>query len=56
VSHDGGGHFTLLQQAGRAGLSAVVAAGDDRLAVVGEDGARLIGVIPAPGAVRSPAP
>jgi len=44
VSRDGGRSFTLLQQADRAGLSAVAPAGDERLVVVGEGGARLIGV------------
>ena len=42
VSRDGGRSFALLQQANRAGLSAVLPAGDDRLVVVGEDGARQI--------------
>jgi photosystem II stability/assembly factor-like uncharacterized protein len=56
VSRDGGRSFALLQQADRAGLSAVVAAGDDRLAVVGEDGAKLIGLAPAPEAARSASP
>jgi photosystem II stability/assembly factor-like uncharacterized protein len=42
VSRDGGRNFTLLQQADHAGLSAAVAAPDERLATVGENGAKLI--------------
>jgi photosystem II stability/assembly factor-like uncharacterized protein len=56
VSRDGGRSFTLMQQADRAGLSAVATSGDDRLAVVGENGARLIGVAAAPAAARSASP
>jgi len=44
VSRDGARSFRLLQQADRSGLSAAVAVGDARLAVVGENGARLIGL------------
>jgi len=56
VSRDGGHSFALLQQADRRGLSAVLPAADDRLAVVGEDGAKLIGLALAAGAARSPSP
>lgn len=42
VSRDGGHHFLLEQQSDRSGLSAAVGAGDERLAAVGESGARLI--------------
>lgn len=52
VSHDGGRSFALLQQADRAGLAAVVAASNEALAAVGEDGAKLIRLIATP-AVRS---
>jgi len=56
VSRDGGHSFALLQQADRMGLSAVLTAGDERVAVVGEDGAKLIGVAPAPGVTRGSSP
>jgi photosystem II stability/assembly factor-like uncharacterized protein len=54
VSHDGGRSVTLLQQTDRAGLAAVVAAGDETLAAVGEDGARLISVAAGTGARSAP--
>jgi photosystem II stability/assembly factor-like uncharacterized protein len=54
VSHDGGRSVTLLQQADRAGLAAVVAAGDETLAAVGEDGARLISVAAGTGVRSAP--
>jgi photosystem II stability/assembly factor-like uncharacterized protein len=50
VSHDGGRSFVLAQQADRSGLSAALALGAERLAVVGETGARLIAVGAAAGA------
>jgi photosystem II stability/assembly factor-like uncharacterized protein len=42
VSRDGGRTVTLQQQADRSGLSAAVAAGDETLAAVGENGAKRI--------------
>jgi len=56
VSRDGGRTVTLEQQADHAGLSAVVPAGDDRLAVAGEDGARQIGLSGKPVAAGSASP
>jgi photosystem II stability/assembly factor-like uncharacterized protein len=53
LSRDGGHSFTLWQQTDRTGLSATVVAGDDRLAVVGEDGAKVIA--PLPGTAPAPA-
>jgi photosystem II stability/assembly factor-like uncharacterized protein len=55
VSHDGGHSFTLLQQADRAGLSGVLSLGDERLAVVGENGAKVVsltGIAVSAGAAR----
>jgi photosystem II stability/assembly factor-like uncharacterized protein len=48
VSHDGGRTSRLLQQADRSGLSAAVAAGNGKLVVVGEGGARVIDLQAAP--------
>ena len=55
VSHDRWRAFTLVQQSDRAGLSAVVPVGEDELAAVGEDGAKVIVLKDAPadaGAAR----
>jgi hypothetical protein len=49
VSHDRGRSFTLVQQSDRAGLAAAVPVGEAELAVVGEDGARVISLKDAPG-------
>jgi photosystem II stability/assembly factor-like uncharacterized protein len=57
VSHDAGRSFALMQQADRKGLQAARAVGDDTLVVVGEGGATLIKIAPAPAAAaRPPAP
>jgi photosystem II stability/assembly factor-like uncharacterized protein len=48
VSRNAGRTFMLLQQADRAGLAAAVTAADEKLAAVGEGGARLIAVTGAP--------
>jgi photosystem II stability/assembly factor-like uncharacterized protein len=42
VSRDGGHSFTLQQQRDYTGLAAVVSVGDDELAAVGDDGAKVI--------------
>jgi photosystem II stability/assembly factor-like uncharacterized protein len=42
VSRDGGRSFSLEQQPEYTGLAAVLSVGDEQLAVVGEEGARLI--------------
>ena len=55
VSHDGGRSFALLQQADHAGLSALASVGGEKLAVVGEGGAKLISLRTESGA-RSAAP
>jgi hypothetical protein len=55
VSHDDGRSFTLLQQADHAGLSALASVGGEKLAVVGEGGAKLISLGTEKGA-RSTAP
>jgi len=49
VSRDGGRTFTLQQQADRAGLAAALGAGELRLAVASENGARLL-ALAAPAA------
>jgi len=49
VSRDGGQTFALQQQADRAGFSAAMTVGDEVIAAVGEDGAKLI-VLGAPAA------
>lgn len=54
VSRDGGRSFTLRQQADRAGLAGVVAAGDETLAAVGEDGAKLISLAAGTAARSGP--
>ncbi|HYX75362.1 MAG TPA: hypothetical protein VE819_11805, partial [Steroidobacteraceae bacterium] len=56
VSRDRGGSFVLQQQADRSGLSGLCPAGDARLAVVGEDGARLIVLADARGVAGSASP
>jgi photosystem II stability/assembly factor-like uncharacterized protein len=50
LSRDGARSFQLLQQADHSGLSAAVAVDDVRLAVVGENGARVINLDATPAA------
>lgn len=54
VSRDGGRSFTLRQQTDRAGLAGVVAAGNETLAAVGEDGAKLISLAAGTAARSAP--
>jgi photosystem II stability/assembly factor-like uncharacterized protein len=57
VSRDGGHTFSLEQQPEYTGLAAVLSVGDDELAVVGEEGARVISLAhSAPPAAAPAAP
>jgi len=53
VSRDGGRTFALLQQADHTGLSAAVSVGNDLIAAVGEDGARVIRMNTVPAGTGS---